>query len=149
MDEAVPAYLWEEAEYMEEKQEQLKLLRSLEAAAQRRTRLARWQCILTGAAAAGCAVIVILVYALMPQVRELTGQMETVLENLARITEQLAAADLEGMVRSVNDLAVASQAGVEQATEKLHAIDFETLNRAIANLADVVEPLARFFNVFQ
>ena len=33
-------------------------------------------------------------------------------------------------------------------SEKLNIIDFETLNQAIEDLADVVEPLAKFFNVF-
>ena len=40
------------------------------------------------------------------------------------------------------------QSSVKQITDKLNAIDLDTLNAAIENLADVVEPLARFFNVF-
>ena len=56
--------------------------------------------------------------------------------------------DLAGMVENVDTLATTSQSAVEHATEKLDTIDLETLNKAIADLADVVEPLAKFFNVF-
>ena len=48
----------------------------------------------------------------------------------------------------VDAFVTTGQSAVEQATEKLSIIDFETMNKAIADLADVVEPLARFFNVF-
>ena len=37
---------------------------------------------------------------------------------------------------------------IRELDEALDTIDLETLNRAIADLADVVEPLAKFFNVF-
>jgi hypothetical protein len=37
---------------------------------------------------------------------------------------------------------------VEEALDKLNGIDLDTLNRAIADLAAVVEPLANFFNRF-
>lgn len=129
-------------------------------------RLAKLQCILTGVAAACCLGVFILVCALMPRVHSLAGQMETVLTdleavtgqlegrmediltNLDDVTKELAQADLAGMVDNVDTLATTSQSAVEHATEKLDTIDLDTLNKAIANLADVVEPLARFFNVF-
>ena len=70
------------------------------------------------------------------------------LANLEIVTDQLAGMDLGSMVKNVDALVNTSQAGVEQAIDKINAIDFVTLNRAIADLADVVEPLAKFFNVF-
>jgi len=51
-------------------------------------------------------------------------------------------------VDNVDSLVTTSQQSVRQITDKLNAIDFETLNLAIEDLADVVEPLAKFFNVF-
>lgn len=84
----------------------------------------------------------------MPAMRDVVVKMETVLENLETVTDQMADMDLATMVKNVDDLVVTSQAGVEQAMDQLNAIDFNTLNRAIDDLADVVDPLAKFFNVF-
>jgi hypothetical protein len=50
--------------------------------------------------------------------------------------------DLGAMVQNVDELVVTTREG-------LGAIDFKMLNQAIEDLADVVEPLAKFFNVFQ
>ena len=41
------------------------------------------------------------------------------------------------------------QQSLEQTMEKLDSIDTEKLNQAIDDLSAVVEPLAKFFNVFQ
>lgn len=111
-------------------------------------RLAKLQCILTGVAAVCCLGVFILVCALMPRVYGLAGQMEAVLANLDEVTQELAQADLAGMVENVDTLATTSQSAVEHAAEKLDTIDLDTLNKAIKDLADVVEPLAKFFNVF-
>lgn len=129
-------------------------------------RFAKWQCILTGVAAACCLGIFILVCTLMPRVYglveqtetvltdleavtgQLEGQMDVILTNLDEVTQELAQADLAAMVENVDTLATTSQSAVEHATEKLDTIDLDTLNKAIQDLADVVEPLARFFNVF-
>ena len=83
-----------------------------------------------------------LIWTLMPEVRNLTRQMETVLANLELVTTQLAGMDLGVMVQNVDELVVTTREG-------LGAIDFQMLNQAIEDLADVVEPLAKFFNVFQ
>ena len=129
-------------------------------------RLAKLQCILTGVTAACCLGVFLLVCTLMPRVYglveqtetvltdleavtgQLEGQMEVILTNLDEVTQELAQADLAGMVENVDTLATTSQSAVEHATEKLDTIDLDTLNKAIQDLADVVEPLARFFNVF-
>ena len=129
-------------------------------------RLAKLQCILTGVTAACCLGVFFLVCTLMPRAYGLAGkaqtvltdlesvtgqlneQMDTILINLDEVTKELAQADLAGMVENVDTLATTSQSAVEHATEKLDTIDLETLNKAIADLADVVEPLAKFFNVF-
>ena len=116
---------------------------------------ARWQCIFTAVAAVCCLGVFVVVLSIVPQVRTVAGQMEavlteldTILTNLDAVTRELAAADLDGMVADVDAFVTTGQSAVEQATEKLNIIDFETMNRAIEDLADVVEPLARFFNVF-
>lgn len=45
-------------------------------------------------------------------------------------------------------LVTTGQDSLEQMMARLNAVDFKSLNQAIRNLADVVEPLAKFFNVF-
>ena len=134
---------------MEEKQELQELLKRLDESNRQQAKYAWWQCILSVAAAVCCVGLFVLVWQLMPQVQALTSQMETVLTNLEVVTEQLAGMDLGTMVQNVDDLVVTSQAGVEQAMSRFNSIDFKTLNQAIGDLADVVEPLAKFFQVFQ
>ena len=133
---------------MEEKRELRELLERLDRSNRQQARYARWQCIFSVAAAVCIVGLFVLVYTLMPQVRELTEKTEVVLTNLTEVTDQLANMDLGAMVENVDELVVTSQAGVEQALEQLNAIDFETLNQAIGDLSDVVEPLANFFNIF-
>ena len=133
---------------MEEKQELKELLERLDESNRQQAKFAKWQCIFSIAAAVCCVGLFILVCTLMPQLQTMSGQMETVLTNLEIVTDQLAGMDLGTMVQNVDSLVTTSQVGVEQALEKLNGIDFETLNQAIKDLADVVEPLAKFFNVF-
>lgn len=80
---------------------------------------------------------------LTTQVQELAFEAETVMEDLGVVAEALAAADLGGIVENVNILAAESQSAVADAMKKLDTIDIATLNKAIKDLADVVEPLAK------
>ena len=121
---------------------------TLQKLMEKQNQYAKWQCILTAAAAMCCLGVFVLVFTVLPQIRGVAGQMEAVLTDLEAVTEELAQADLKGMAADVDAFVTTGQSAVEQATEKLNVIDFETLNRAIEDLADVVEPLAKFFNVF-
>lgn len=134
---------------MEDKKDLQELLERLDQSNRQQAKYARWQCIFSVAAAVCCVGLFVLVYHLMPEVRSLTNQMETVLTNLELVTDQLAGMDLGSMVRNVDDLVVTTQEGVEQTMNRLNSIDFETLNQAIKNLSDVVQPLAKFFNTFR
>ena len=134
---------------MEDKKDMQELLERLDQSNRQQAKYARWQCIFSVAAAVCCVGLFVLVYHLMPEVRSLSNQMETVLTNLELVTDQLAGMDLGSMVRNVDDLVVTTQEGVEQTMNRLNSIDFETLNQAIKNLSDVVEPLAKFFNTFR
>lgn len=151
---------------MEEKQELQEWMDRMEESNRQQARYAKWQCIFTAIAAVCCVSLFLLVYIKMPALQELSikmenvltdlevitqqlsGSMETVLENLETVTAQLAEVDLGAMAESVDDLVTTSQAGVEQAMDRLNTIDFKKLNQAIGDMADVVEPLAKFFNVF-
>ena len=134
---------------MKEKRERKEVPASPEQSNRQQEKYAKWQCVLTAVCAACCVGMFVLALSLVPEVRGLANQMETVLDNLERVTEQLAGMDLGGMVQNVDALVTTTQEGVERTMEQMNAIDFEALNRAIRNLSDVVEPLARFFNVFR
>ena len=133
---------------MEDKQELKETLDQLKQSNEQQARLAKWQCIFGGIAALCCLAVLLLVWSMMPRINDLASQLEVTLTNLEDITRQLASADLEGMVDNVDALVTTGQSSVELIIEKLNTMDFDTLNRAIQNLADVVEPLANFFNIF-
>ena len=123
---------------------------------------AKLQCLFSALAAASCIVVAVVVIGLMPQIRDFTGQLqqvtaqvealalqaEAVMTNLETVTAELAQADLAGMVGNVDSLVTSSQAGLEEALEKINTMDIDALNKAIKTLSDVVDPLAKFFKVF-
>ena len=80
--------------------------------------------------------------------QRMADQAGTVMANLDTVAQDLADADLGSMVESVNTLAADSQSASTEAMEKLDTIDIDTLNQAIQDLADVVEPLAKVSKFF-
>lgn len=135
--------------------ENKELLEQINASLEKQNRFAQWQLILTAILMASCVVLALLVFNLLPKVQELipqiqslTGQMETTLTDLQSITAQLAEADLKGMVDNVDQLVGSSQIAVEETMNKMNALDLNTLNKAIKDLASVIEPMAKFFNLF-
>ena len=139
------------------------ILERIEQAVQKQSQYAKWQCILTAVMVACCVGIFLFVSSVLPELQALSDQTELMLTDMKHITEQLAQADLESMVHNVDKLVTTSQTGVEQAVDKLNALDLETLNnaiqrlntldldtlnRAIKDLSSVIEPMAKFFNLF-
>ena len=82
------------------------------------------------------------------QVNNMTGQAEIIMDNMESVTQALADADLGSMVENVNTLTAESQSVVSEAMKKLDTINIKTLNKAIEDLADVVEPLAKVSKIF-
>lgn len=140
---------------MEENKEMLELLKKIEASNRKQLMYTRIQCAAAVVAVVCFAGVFFLIRDFLPQisavVAEVPGvvaQMEVVLTNLEKVTTELAEVDFEAMVDGVNTLVATGQTSLEGTVEKLNAIDFEALNKAIANLAEVVEPLAKFAKVF-
>lgn len=130
-------------------------LEKLEKSNRQQVRSARLQCFFSFLAAVCCLLLLLTVAKIVPDIKELSGeisgialQAESVLTNLETVTQELAAADLKGLVTDVNGLVSTSQTGVEQALDKLNAMDMDTLNKAIEDLAKVVEPLAKVAGMF-
>lgn len=152
---------------MEETKELYALLERMERAGQKQIRYARLQCVFSAVAAVCCAAALVLVAGLLPKLDAIARQADVVMQDVQQVSSQLAQADWEGMIsdleqvgaqiaqadfgaltQEVSTLVQSSQSGVEEALGKLNSIDLDTLNRAIADLAAVVEPLAKFFGRF-
>ena len=140
---------------MEEKNEMLELLQKIEASNRKQLLYTRIQCIAALVAVACFAGVYFLIRDFLPQISaiitEIPGvvaQMEVVLGNLEVVTKELTTVDFAGMVEGVNTLVATGQVGLEETVAKLNAIDFEALNKAIATLTQVIDPLAKFFKVF-
>lgn len=125
------------------------ILQQLAESSRKQVHLARIQCIFAVLSALFCLLLLVSICLILPRIQKLTGQVsdlavqaETVLTNLESVTNELAQADIGGMVSNVDSLVKTSQNGLQQALDKVNAIDIESLNRAIEDLAQVVAPLA-------
>lgn len=147
---------------MEQEQKLTELLEEIKKGNDKQILYARMQCIFSVVAALCCVIILIAGLKILPTLRTSVVQAETVLTNLEEVTTALSNTDLgsmvenvdglvtdvSGLIQDVSKLVDTSQVGVEQTMSKLNAIDFETLNKAIEDLAMVIEPLANFFSAF-
>ena len=154
---------------MEQNTQMLELLAKIEKTNRRQLLFTQILCGLALVAAIFCVVALLQVRQLMPQLETVMTQMQTVLGNMEQVAGQLAQMDMqsivtnvealvedvsgmmgdvEGLIGNVDGLATSAQDSLKQTMTKLGAINFETLNKAIEDLAAVVEPLAKFFNVF-
>ena len=140
---------------MEENKEMLELLRKIERSNRIQTYSGYVRCALMLVCAVCMAALVMMVCRMLPQINEILGQaklamtqIQTVLTNLEQTTNQLAQVDLESMVSNVDALVVTGQQSLQESMVKLNGIDFEALNKAIEDLAAVIEPLANMTRVF-
>jgi hypothetical protein len=141
---------------MEEKNDMLELLKRIEESNRKQLWYTRIQCIAALVAVACFVGLYFLIKDFLPQISaiitEIPGvvaQMESVLSNLELVTKELTTVDFAGMIEGVNALVATGQAGLEETVVKLNSIDFEALNKAIATLTEVIDPLAKFFKVFR
>ena len=80
---------------------------------------------------------------------KMADEMEKMTDNLAGVSEQLGQIDWEGLAVNINLTAEKAQQSMNAALIAIDELDIETLNQTIANLRDVIEPLANFFNSFR
>ena len=140
---------------MEENKEALELLRKIE----KNNRLQTYSGYARTALVLVCAVCMVVltcaVMKLMPQINEIlvqakgsVAQVGTVLDYLEQTSSQLAQVDMQGMVSNVDGLVTTGQQSLEATMEKLNSIDFEALNNAIKDLAEVTESLSKVTRIF-
>lgn len=134
---------------MEENKELLELLQKIEKSNRQQVKLTRVICIFALVAALCCICTVGLVYNVLPQINTIISQMQIVLGNLETATAQLSVVDFSGMIADVEALVTTAQQSLDQTMNKLNTIDFQTLNKAIDDLAKVVEPMSKLMNVFK
>ncbi len=134
--------------------EMLSVLKSIKEHEELQTKYARKQGRVVALAALFCVVIMIgvgiLVLSVLPKVVVLLDQANTiatqaddVMKDLNVVTKQLAQADITGMIDDVGSLVVESEESINEAMKKIDAMDIEGLNKAIKDLGDIVEPLAK------
>lgn len=140
---------------MEENKETLELLRKIERSSRIQIYSGYVRTGLMLVCAVCMAVLVVMVFRLMPQINEILAQAQhafnqvgTVLDYLEQTSYQLSQVDLQGMVSNVDGLVTTGQQSLEASMEKLNGVDFEALNKAIKDLAAVIEPLAKMTKVF-
>lgn len=134
---------------MDQNQEMLELLRRIEKSNRQKVVTNVLVCLFMLAAAASCIAICVMLGQLIPQVNQTIGQMQTALNSLEETSNHLRGLNLETMVSNVNSLSVYAQQSLQQTMDNLNTIDFETLNKAISDLAQVIEPLANFVAKFK
>ena len=141
---------------MEENKDLLELLQKIEKVNRQQVKLTRFVCIFALIAAVLCGCTFGLVYSvlpeitsILPQISTVASQMQTVLSDLEQATRQLSVMDFTGMVEDVDTLVTTAQDSLEQTMNKLNTVDFQTLNKAIEDLAKVVEPMSKLMNVFK
>ena len=134
---------------MEERNELLELLQQIQKENRRQARLGALQCFLTAVSLVCCAAVLLLVFQFLPQVDGILSQVQTVLRDLETATAQLASVDLESMVTDVNILVSTAQQSLDQTMGMVGSIDIDTLNKAIDDLAAVIEPLSKLTSIFR
>ena len=85
---------------------------------------------------------------IVPSAQSALQTIGVVADDLSEISKQLTEADLAGLVEHVDHMAVTSEQGLEQALEKINAINIEELNQAIDALYEVISPLAKLMSRF-
>ena len=133
---------------MEQNKELMDLLKKIRRSNCIQTVVCSILCVFALIACVCCVILFVRVYDMLPQMNAVFVQLETILTNLEQTSRQLAAVDFQSRVQDVDALVLAGQQSLEQTMGKLETIDFDALNGAIDDLANVIEPLARFFKVF-
>ncbi len=122
---------------------QTSLMESLEKLQKKQLRYSRLSVIFIVILVVGLLSILPAVFKTLSVAQETMGNMNTALINAndTIIQSQTTLDEVSGLVTT-------TQSELIDATSKLNSIDFEGLNRAIKDLGDIVEPMAKFFASF-
>ena len=121
-----------------------KILERMEENSRKQLVYSRIQCIFSVISAVCCVTLVATLLRFIPQLEDLAAQVDLLMSDLQSVTAELKKLDLTDMIAGINGLVATSQTGVEEAIEKISEIDISKLNKAVSDLAAVVQPLADF-----
>ena len=79
------------------------------------------------------------------QANGVLNDVQPVVANLNEVTNDLASADITGMLEDVDGLVVSSEKNMGEALQTITEIDIKSLNEAISDLSAIVAPLAGMF----
>lgn len=99
-------------------------------------------------AIASLAILCVVLYTaatLIPRINSLFNDVQASVTNIQKISQELADADLPGMIENVDSLVTTSESSIQDAMEKLNSIDFDSLNSAIQDLSNIIRPLGKLF----
>ena len=123
------------------------LIRELGESGKKRSRLLH---ILTIANVALAAAVLITLIVLVPRTLNMVSDAQDTLNSINEIAagtkEIVESAD--GLLQEAETIMGDSETGLEAAVNNFNSVDFETLNKAINDLADAVEPLANLSRLF-
>ncbi len=110
-------------------------------------RYARMTVLLTGCILALLCTAALL---LVPKAVQTLEHAEVTLTKIDTLTETAEAAltTANDAAATADKLVADNSDAVSEAMEKFNSVDFDALNRAINDLADIVEPLAKVSNFF-
>jgi len=95
------------------------------------------------------AVIAISSLMIVPQLISILSNVETAVESVNNQLEEISRIDFNGMASNIDSLVTSSEQNITKAMDNFNNIDFDSLNSAIKDLADVVAPLRRLTSIFQ
>jgi len=98
-----------------------------------------------------CIIIVPRAMATLSNVDKLVNDTTATVEELQTTVEQAGTMIDEITVAAggINKLVDDNSEILNESVSKMNSIDFETLNKAISDLSDVVQPMANFMNKFR
>ena len=107
--------------------------------------------ILSAAIVLACLILVPKAVNTMHQIEVLSEEASALMENANTTLEGIdeMSAEIKTAADGINGLVEDNSEVLTESMTKLNSIDFEGLNKAIADLGAVVEPMAKFFGKFK
>lgn len=157
--------------------EVLETLARLEKYNKQQASAAKLQCVISVISLICCTAALVMMVLLVPRLQRMTTQTEKFINEAGEVMEDIQAAsatiseldlgpvlveikgllqnvdglltNVDTLVADVDTLVTTTQDGLEDTLAEIEKVDFDTLNKAIKDLAAVVEPLAKFFSSFK
>lgn len=89
------------------------------------------------------AVILVFLFSLKPKLEMTLANVDEAVKQVESL--KLNELDVQKIAEDVDRLVINTEENMQEATERLNSVDFESLNEAIESLNTVVSPLAALF----